>query len=187
MKKIFIKWCILIAASILLCITAAYAQEKLDESYFQGYAVQFDYQGHKKERKIIYDFFLNNLFLKYRELVFHPLQKDELGIDLYDVDDDGQMEILVYLNNPDNCGSHGCSFYIFKKTSNRKYQPLWWNDEKTNSSVITLLDVKFLTKKTKGFHDIVFYGSRFIGSPFTYAVWQWQGEYYKWAESSGND
>ena len=182
MKKIFIKWCILIAASILLCITAAYAQEKLDESYFQGYAVQFDYQGHKKERKIIYDF-----FLKHEEFDFHPLRKDELGIDLYDVDDDGQMEILVYLNNGDHCGSLGCGFYIFKKASNRKYYPVWWNSKKNNDSVIIRLDVKFLTKKTKGFHDIVFYGSRFIGSPFTYAVWQWQGEYYKWAESSGND
>jgi hypothetical protein len=187
MKEISFSANCLVQVVMLICLTSVYAEDKMDRSYFEGYAVEFDYEGHNEERQKLYDFFMKN-----GDFEFHPLEKNQIGIDFYDIDDDGQKEILVYLHNMDSCGALGCSFQIFKKDHEdyrihcwnpENYQNLWWNPTRTNDGIITRPEVKILNNKTKGFHDIVFYGFHFFKSKFTYSVWQWQGYYYYWTQS----
>lgn len=51
-----------------------------------------------------------------------PLSEDSFGVDLCDIDNDGEKEILAYLNNPYWCGNTGCHFGLFKQLNNDLYE-----------------------------------------------------------------
>ena len=177
MKKAFINFYLTIVIA-LCCPAALYAQERVDIDQWVEYSVRFDYKNHQEERLKLYAFFIAN-----EAFDFHPLEKDQIGIDFYDIDNDGEQEVLVYLANLDHCGALGCSFYIFKQDASSIYRNLWWNPKKNNDSIITTQRVKILKNKTKGFNDIVFYGFHFFKQIFNYSVWQWQGDHYMWQQS----
>ena len=177
MKKAFINLYLTMIATLWYSC-AFCAQERVDKTYFKGYEVQFDYEGHQEERLKLYAFFLQN-----ESFDFHPLEKDQIGIDFYDIDNDGQQEVLVYLANLDHCGALGCAFYIFKQDASSIYRNLWWDPNKTNDYIITTCEIKILDNKTRGFNDLVFYGFHFFKQIFNYSVWQWQGDHYMWQQS----
>jgi hypothetical protein len=132
----------------------------LSDKELEGYEVKFDYEGHLEERKIAYDF-----FLKQEPDNLSALKSEEIGIDLFDIDDDGEKEILIYIYNSNYCGSRGCSFEILKSCtsdSGHKYKPIPLD--------VTVHDnIKILNTTTKGYHDIDFNG----------AVWKWDGNKYQ--------
>ena len=63
------------------------------ESNQQLYKVKFNYANNLKERKIVHQYLLN----KYKD---DDIKKEQIGIDLYDIDGDGcNKKIFVYVNN----------------------------------------------------------------------------------------
>ena len=102
---------------IIFCLFLSYTNALGVKNNVVQYKVQFDYENYPEEREIIYRY-----LLKVDEFdADHPLQKHEIGINLYDINDDGKEEILVYLTNLRYCGSHGCNFNIYKKINNLYY------------------------------------------------------------------
>jgi hypothetical protein len=158
---------ILAAFLLVFFLQTAFA----DNHELEEYKVQFDYEGHSEERKILYDF-----FIKENTCTSYPLQKEEIGIDLYDIDDDGKMEILVYLENRGQCGSIGCSFFIFKQIDKNQHQYILWGANKSDSLIVEDL-IKILKNKTLGVHDILFAVRQ------KYALWQWQGDQYNFIKN----
>ncbi|MCC8369017.1 MAG: hypothetical protein LN573_02940 [Rickettsia endosymbiont of Oxypoda opaca] len=138
-------------------ITNAENLTSTDFEKLKGYEVKFDYKNYEKEREIVNKYFIN----KYGSDFL--VERNKIGIDLYDIDNDGEKEILVYLNSNGYCGSHGCSFEILKVKSN-------------TTSVLSLTvrkKIKILTHVTSGYHDILFNSQADI-----YRIWRWNGEEY---------
>lgn len=140
----------------------------------EGYQVQFDFKGHQKEREIVYRYYYDDTPDK------EDMPKmDEIGIDLYDINNDGNLEILSYVESRSWCGSLGCDFSIFKKVPGKKdnyaYQPIYWGDPKESKST-GLTTHKYITiseNKTLGVHDFLF-----EGKDEDISIWQWKGGYY---------
>src|SRR6476659_7362523 len=93
----------------VLSIITALEQIKAGDKAMLGYRVNFDFKGHSKEREIVYQYY-------HKQGKAESLRKEEIGIDLYDVDEDGTKEILCYIENPDWCDTKGCDFSVFTKT-----------------------------------------------------------------------
>lgn len=118
----------------------------------------------KKNESFFYNYYLKDAVEE------HPLKKDEIGIFLYDLDNDGNKEVLVYLQNLGFCGVKGCSFeifklpYKFKNNSKQEYKNL-----ATNRGGVLPEDIKILDNFTLGYRDIEIAGS----------VWKCDGSKYE--------
>jgi hypothetical protein len=166
----------------LLHITAVFASEepKLRDTAvlpeLEGYQVRFDYENYPKEREIAWQYFLDN----YREdRAFSEVKINDMGIDLYDIDNDGRKEIFVYINAGENCSRWGCPFAILKPLGSDKAQtkvlyksvPL---SETQNSTMQTHDKIRVLKSVSLNVHDLLF--CDYEGSPS--AIWKWQGDWY---------
>lgn len=136
-----------------------------DPSKFEGYEVNFDYKGHSKERELAYQH-CKEEEEKYNLKHTPALQKDDIGIDLYDIDGDGNNEILIYVNY--QCGNAGCDFEILKTTG--ELVPF------SDSGVVVPEKIKILDSTTLGYHDI----------SFELAIWRWNGESYEFYQEIKN-
>lgn len=135
----------------------------------EGYKIKFDYKAHEKERQMVYDYMAKN----YKERMSENLEIEGIGIDLFDVDDDGKDEIFVYLNEPNYCARPGCSFDILKRVDDSL--PITVNSFK--NMITTFLDDKeevfVLKNKNLGVFNLM---SRYGN------IWRWQGDYYNHTE-----
>ena len=141
----------------------SFAKKSAKKKFYEGYKVEFDYQNHPHEREIAYQYYLDE------ETNYVPsMTKDDIGIDFYDVDNDGVKEMLVYVNGGDYCPRAGCPFTILRITENadKKYQSM-------KITVSNSADIKILKSCTLGWHDIMFgENERFS------AIWKWNGKEY---------
>ena len=146
---------------VLFCFTClnikadSLKQEDFDK--LPGYIVKFDYEGYPKEREMVYKYLID--YYGNDEPI---LEKHQIGIDLYDINNDGKKEILAYVENPGLCGSHGCSFEIFSK-----------DNFKSILSLTVREDIKILKYITLNYHDILFNSQADV-----YRLWRWNGEEY---------
>lgn len=152
------------------------------ENKLHGYKVKFDYENFHEEREMLYKFYIKEYHFDDKKdddycNQKHYLQKDEIGIDLYDLDEDGEKEILVMVRNPCLCGSLGCHFDIFKKSV--KQLKLNWIPGFVGSD-----DIKILPNTTFGYHDIIFFSRAWDDSKFIDRIrdgafiWKWNGTNY---------
>jgi len=63
------------------------AEEKILNEDLRGIEVKFDYSGHSEEREKMYHYYFKEATAE------HPLKKDEIGIFLYDLNNDGKKRI----------------------------------------------------------------------------------------------
>ena len=132
-----------------------------------GFKLEYDYNegNYAIEREIAYQ---AETEYGVDDPEFHPLQKYEIGIFLYDIDNDGEKEIFAYYNNPIYCGSLGCPFSIIKpvkdKTQGKKYKKIL--------ELMCINDVWILKSSNFGYPDLLFEGNR--GD----RIWRWTGAKY---------
>ena len=137
-----------------------------------AHAVTFDFSRGAPDRALVTAYFAKSAAeeAQARREVGLPTIKPSIGIDHFDVDDDGRDEILVYYNSSFSCGSRGCSFLIFEK-KNGRLEPLGWTK---NSTSITAYDVgtSILHSETNGLHDVRFNG-------LNGHIFRWNGKEYE--------
>ena len=132
-----------------------------------GFKLEYDYdeRNYAIEREIAYQ---AETEYGVDDPEFHPLQKYEIGIFLYDIDNDGEKEIFAYYNSPIYCGSLGCPFSIIKpvkdKTQGKKYKKIL--------ELMCINDVWILKSSNFGYPDLLFEGNR--GD----RIWRWTGAKY---------
>jgi hypothetical protein len=142
-------------------------QQKIDKKELEGIEVRFDYSGHPKEREAAFQYFLK----RYPTMATDgptPITREQIGIFLYDLDNDGQKEILCYLNNDGYCGLLGCSFGVIKMINNN-------TQELIEDNLVVRNEIKILNTIHLGYHDLWFH-STFGNKPI--AIWRWNGKYY---------
>jgi hypothetical protein len=147
-------------------ISISGSQRKFTKKDLEGVEVIFDYQGHLREREIALGYFLT----RYPEDIDDPtpITKEQIGIFLYDLDNDGKEEILCYLDNSGYCGSAGCSFGVIKIINNN-------TQELIKANLVARDDIKILNTTHLEYHDLLFHPT--FGKPI--AIWRWNGKYYK--------
>lgn len=163
-------------------ISAKPKRAKAHAENLEGIDVVFDYKGHEKEREALYRYFIAEEGIDE----YHPIQEGEIGIYLYDIDNDGEEEILVYLRNPGFCGSRGCKFDIFKKLTDSGGIS---GEVNIRHLAVVAEKMKILNTKMLGYHDLLFTEAvnnqelRDVlagktatgGHP---AIWKWNGKCY---------
>jgi len=137
-----------------------------------GTKVYFDYHNYPAEREILYQFQKRH----EDEIETFPLQKYEIGIFPYDIDNDGENEILVYYNNRGFCGSLGCSFYIFKPLKNLT------EDKKCELifGYTTSDHIQILKSSNSGYQDLLLF------DPWESRIWSWDGQKYDLYKKNNN-
>lgn len=135
-----------------------FASDKINPKKLKGYEVKFDYKGHPKEREVVYKYYKD----KEEPDEPTPVGTDSIGIDLYDINNDGKKEILVYLAETGYCGSGGCKFDIFIIEEEGKLSPI-------SGLPITGEQMKILKSSNLGYHDLLFSGD---------VIWRWNGKEY---------
>lgn len=134
-----------------------------------GYNIKFDYDKYPIEREAAYQHFIK----EYSEYSGDcKIEKSQIGIDLYDIDDDGKKEIFAYLKNSNYCGTAGCSFEILKQSKNGDYLALNWDvsDQQSRRRMI-VQDVAILKELTNNTHNLLFNNL---------SIWQWNGNNFEW-------
>ena len=119
------------------------------------------------ERNIVYEIFKKRGYLDDEDYP-HPILKEDIGIYLYDINDDGHKEIFVYLVNGGYCGSLGCHFEILSSHDDVHYVPVYFSGSLTVGAVFVSEEAK-----TNGLHDIIFDGDGY------YAIWKSDGLSYQ--------
>lgn len=155
---------LLIIVSQFTCLS--FAKKNTKKKFYEGYKVEFDYQNYPHEREIAYQWYLDK-----ESKYLTGMTKDDIGIDFYDIDNDGVKEMLVYINGGDYCPTAGCPFTILRITENadKKYQPI----KGLESFASSTLDIKLLKSCTLGWHDIMFGENRRFS-----VIWKWNGKQY---------
>ena len=66
------------------------------------------------------------------------IEKKDIGIDLYDIDEDGLKEIFVYVNGGDRCPRAGRPFVVLREINNEKvvYTKVPWSSGDVSSLTI---------------------------------------------------
>ena len=154
------------------CIYAEVKKQSTDAS--KGQQIIFDYTSHVRERGIAFKYFSLILpsFHGSRDINTDNVENHNIGIATYDVDNDGQEEILVYLKNSGYCGSAGCVFQIIKMLDHN-YKEFIPNNISVQEKI------KVLDNKYMNHHDVLFY-NRF-GNPTS--IWKWNGSRYNISKS----
>ncbi len=154
----------------------AFALENLPSKSEGDYEVKFDYINHTKERKIAYELFCKSYNCEDK---FSEVDPSDFGIDLYDIDQDGRLEILIYVSNPGFCGSRGCSFGIIK-LNDSNFEKAEWVKWSNNSYVLnTYPSIKILMSNHLNYKDFMFENKRIEPSTYANAVWIWNGKFYE--------
>lgn len=79
------------------------------------YHINYDYENYPAEREIAWQYYLDN------EYKYYPwVRKDQLGINLYDLNEDGKKEIILYIE-ANWCPRAGCSFDILQVDPTAKH------------------------------------------------------------------
>lgn len=138
--------------AILYMLLPQHSMAKLRE--FKGYQTKFDYKHHQKEREIAYQFYLDE-----RSQYMPGITKEELGIDLFGIDNDGVAEIFVFVNGDDRCPRTGCPFAILKHIQTNdgmSYTKIpWFIKGGSGFFIYEGDDPKILDSVTLGWHDIL--------------------------------
>lgn len=121
-------------------------------------SVKFDYTEPTAEREIAYRFYKNNYKYFAKE---NPLERDQIGIFLYDLNQDGKKEILVYIHNTACCGVEGCKFDILKLDDKGEYTSMKLEAQ-------TIENIKILKSSHLKYHDLLLYDK----------VWRWHWHNY---------
>lgn len=126
------------------------------------YQVKFDYHNYAKEREIAHKYFLE-VFNSSK--TFATIKPSDIGIDLYDIDNDNEKEVLAYVNFADRCPKNGCPFAILKMLTSDDYQAInWGGNLAIHNSPLILKDL------TSGYHDVLF-----KAKDNSKHIWQWDG------------
>lgn len=141
-----------------------------------SHEVVFDYKKHESAREIAYKYY-SAIYNSYGNI---EIKKSDIGIDLFDIDGDGELEILSYLNADGFCGSLGCSFKIFKKDKNtNEYLRIRWRgNEGNNIDLYVKDDITISEIKHNGFHDIIFNRDNFSNKGSIKTKWYWKDNFY---------
>ena len=130
--------------------------------------IKFDYEKYPELRKIAYK------FIWEEEKEYMPwIEEKHIGIDLFDLNDNGEAEIFAYVDGEGSCPLMGCSFIILTKTS-EGYKPLRWY--RLNYTVFIKSKPHILSSKNNSYHDIVFEDP--IKDP-ELKIWKWDGSDYQ--------
>lgn len=167
---------IILLTFLTFTLTNATACNTHDQK-FEGYQIKFDYEKHPKEREVAFQFYTKNYKGFSAE---NPLEKNQIGIELYDINGDGYDEILTYIQNSAYCGSAGCSFEILKKDENlTEYVPVLWNNPKDSTRVRLTVheNILILNSRVGKVHDILFNNNM---------IWKWQGTHYDLEKNNKN-
>jgi hypothetical protein len=133
------------------------------------YKTKFHYKKYEEERKMAYEFF------RKEESKYMPwFEFSHVGVDLFDLDQDGEQEIFAYVNGEGMCPRVGCPFAILKKDKSKQegYKALKWGG---NLLTVNGYEQPYILKSIhNGYHDLVF-GER---DDTDLHIWTWDGEQY---------
>lgn len=188
-KRIIETFVIAICSYIFLLVVnclaqAENAEEEAKIQSLKGYEIKFNYENYPIERQIAHQYFLD----RYPEDSIKGkfvINKNDIGIDLYDIDGDGIQELIVYLMPSKNVtyyciDKQGCPFAILKKTgegSAKPYLELQWhrNQEDTEGGNMMLLaGIRILYSSSLGYRDILL----LYPSHDPMELWQWNNKSY---------
>lgn len=133
----------------------------------KGQPVDFDYTGHVKERKIVRKLYKEDID-SVEEITGSPV---DIGIFTYDLNEDGQKEILFILTGSGFCGVSHCTFSILQKNNN-KWLAIFDVATYPDGTII-------LPQLTNHYHLLAFPGSLTLPG---YNIWQWNGKTYDYKE-----
>jgi len=92
-------------------------KEEFDPKELEGYEVQFDYNGHLAERTDIYNSLKTNVFL----LNLKIKNIENIGVYLYDLNNDEKKEIISYVQGEDATTlQKNCLFLFYDKINKFK-------------------------------------------------------------------
>ena len=177
--NIFIFNLCIISVFVLLILTPktinALEVLETDPDNLKGINVKFDYEDHKEDREVALQYFLDD---NKSNKVFSNTKIDDVGVYLYDIDDDGNQEIVAYINRGNKCPRAGCPFATLKKlakeVNGKKYQIIPWGaKDRIDIMVHPNFSTKILETVTTGYHDILFFRAR------NSVVWKYNGDYYQ--------
>ena len=167
----------LLSIAICFLVTAnSYGLEDHTTAHkcLEGYEVKFDFKKHQAQREIVYEYLIKKINFN-EEYPSIPNKKD-IGIYLYDLDDNRQDEVFYFIGSRGYCGSLGCQSGILKQISNQI------GTEGVNCKALLTITIGLavegkeqliiLSSKTLGHYDLSFedrYGDH---------IFRWQGEYY---------
>ena len=138
------------------------------DQYDVLYEVKFHYEGYEEEKKLAYK------FLKQRFKNNMPwIKLEHIGIDLFDLNEDGQQEVFAYVNGDKMCPRVGCPFVILRKVNSK---PIMWEDD--GDIVFTYDSPLLLTQKYQNYHDIAFCKLREFYNDSKIVKWKWNGNSY---------
>lgn len=130
--------------------------------------IKFDYEKYPELRKIAYKF----IWEEKKENV--PwIEEKHVGIDLFDLNNNGEAEIFAYVNGEGNCPRIGCPFIILTKTP-KGYKPLRWDGRMCTIYIPSAPHI--LSSKNNGYHDIVFEDPK---KDPELVIWKWNGSDYQ--------
>lgn len=159
---------------------ASYANSELVETLqLDGREVKFDYENHRVEREVALKYFLE----KYEDnKLFSGTKIEEVGVYLFDIDNDGKEEIFAYINARNKCTLCACPFIILKKSSQevdgKKYRVIPWYTIGREADYLmryTGGSTKILKTATLGYRDILTRAE----NNSAFVIWEWTGSHYQ--------
>ena len=154
------------------------ASSALAEEIYQGiYQVTPHFKGHSKEYAEIKPFYEDTL-TQVRELdkafprTDPPGDRQILGIDTFDLNDDGTKEIFVFVEDRSICGASNCPLDIYQRNAEGRLERLF--------NVYSVGGTLILASTTHGYHDLAFY-------KWAYAIWRFDGMHYQLSEHVSAD
>ena len=169
LQKLILKGLLIIG--LMISLPSSVLAEQIDGKDIDAvYKTKFHYDGFEQERKLAYEFFIKEIGKNMPWIEFR-----HIGVDFFDVDQDGQQEIFAYVNGEDMCPRVGCPFAILKKykSSIGDFKALPWIG-KNILSVSGRNEPYILKSMHNGYHDLVF-GKR---NDTDLHIWTWDGEKY---------
>lgn len=130
---------------------------------------------YEKEREIAYKYYLEKYAdnIDKEDLVYW--RKEHIGIDAYDLDQDGEKEILINFATSSIFREYtGCAFVILKR-DNIGYKPLGFPTNTSGLVYNSYLDIAVLNQKSYGYYDLVFFQE-----PSEWNVWKWDSKGYEY-------
>lgn len=133
------------------------------------------FEGFDKEYRELLPFYKEDIAeVKKAAHLFPSARKPErafLGIDTFDLNEDGIEEVFVWLQSPIACGVNRCNLRIFQKQHDNQYHVI--------EELIPHAAPLILAKKTNDYYDLAFYdwGN---GNAY-YNIFKWNGNEYEFS------
>jgi hypothetical protein len=161
----------LLVIGLMSSLPSSILAEQIDGKDIDAvYKTKFHYDSFEQERKLAYEFFIKEIGKNMPWIEFR-----HIGVDLFDIDQDGEQEIFAYVNGDGMCPRVGCPFAILKKDLSKQggYTALKWG---RNIYIIFGYDTPSYILKSihNGYHDLVF-GEK---DDVDLLIWEWDGEKY---------